>query len=114
MFKKIKTACFNPIFLTKENEINKLIRTQKKTGEKTYILFVSDWDDFCTTLINSIKKKYNNILGPKIPLYIINSFDTPHSFVIYNVKKAPTLVILDKLDVYKEEYTPNIWYKLSL
>lgn len=114
MSKKIKTTCFDPVFLTKENEINKLIRSQKKTGEKTYILFVSDWDEFCTNLVTSIRKKVAKISGQKVPLYIINSFDTPHSFVIYSVKKAPTLVVLDRSEVYKEEYTPNIWYKLSL
>lgn len=115
MAKKKKLQFFNPIHLTKENEINKLIRSQKKTGQKTYVLFTSQWDDHCTNILKAIERKCKSkTLPSSIPLFVINSFDAPHSFVIYDVKKAPTLVILDGNDVFKEEYTPNIWHKLGV
>jgi hypothetical protein len=114
MAKKTKRNFFELSELKKENVINKLIREQKRTGKKTYVLFTSQWDVPCQVLLNSIKNKVVKSNSVKIPLFVINSFDTPHSFVIYDIKSAPVLVVLDGNDVYKEEYTPNIWHKLNV
>ena len=76
--------------LTKENEINKLIKDQRVRGNKEFILFTSLWDTVSDNVLGAIKNK-----PPKVSLSVVNSFDTPHSFVIWGVKKTPCLVVLD-------------------
>jgi len=74
----------------KENALNKLIKDQKFSGDREYILFTSLWGKVSSTLLNKLKnpssKKYINV---------VNSFDTPHSFVIWGVKRTPCLVVLE-------------------
>lgn len=104
----------------KENELNRLLRYQKRSKKKAAILFTSEWDEHCSYLLKRLfthHKTSDNFdweNSKQIPLFIVNSFNTPHSFVIYDVKKAPTLVNLEGGEVYKEEYTPNIWHKLGI
>ena len=76
--------------LSKENEINKLIRDQKVRGNREYILFISMWDKVSTNIMNALGK-----MSPKLSLNVVNSFEAPHSFVIWGVRKTPSLVILD-------------------
>jgi len=80
----------NLIYCTRENQINRLIKEQKFSKKKSYFLFVSLWDDVCSSLLKELE---NN--PPPFPVNIVNSFDTPHSFVIWSVEKTPTLVMLD-------------------
>tara|TARA_R110001583_G_scaffold178878_1_gene335152 strand:- start:622 stop:951 length:330 start_codon:yes stop_codon:yes gene_type:complete len=80
----------NIIYCTRENQINKLIKDQKFSKKKSYFLFISLWDDVCSSLVKELESN-----PPPFPINVINSFDTPHSFVIWGVKKAPTLVMLD-------------------
>ena len=76
--------------LHKENEINKLIKEQRVSGKREYILFTSLWDKVSVTLLNYLQNSQ-----PNISLSNVNSFDTPHSFVIWGVKKTPCLVVLE-------------------
>lgn len=77
-------------YLTKENELNKLIREHKSSRVREYILFTSLWDPVSCSLVDKISKMDTNK-----SINIINSFDTPHSFVIWGLTKAPSLVILE-------------------
>jgi len=76
--------------IIKENELNKLIKEQKQYGSKEFILFTSLWDTVSDKVLEAIKNK-----PPRVSLSVINSFDTPHSFVIWGVKKTPCLVVLE-------------------
>ena len=77
------------------------------------ILFVSEWDRWCQNLTYELKKKYDGVdEGEK--LYIVNSFDMPHSFVIYGSTKVPHLVKLKKGKVKSEFYLPNIYKHLKV
>jgi len=77
------------------------------------ILFVSEWDRWCQNLTYELKKKYDGVDdGEK--LYIVNSFDMPHSFVIYGSTKVPHLVKLKKGKVRSEFYLPNIYKQLKV
>ena len=76
--------------IIKENELNKLIKEQKQYGSKEFILFTSLWDKVSDNVLEAIKNK-----PPKVSLSVVNSFDTPHSFVIWGVKKTPCLVVLE-------------------
>lgn len=94
--------------LTKETDINKLLKYQKETGAKIKLLFHSLWDPWSETLVNTIKEKYTK------DIYLINSFDTPHAYVIYKLTTAPTLVTLKAKSVKIEDKLPAIYYELGL
>mgnify|MGYP003139115840 CR=1 FL=1 len=98
----------NIIFLNKENQINRVTRDQKKSGEKIRILFTSMWDDWSSDLVEKLKS-----YRKKAKLYVINSFTMPHSFVIFRTTKVPYLITLNGDRVYKEGYLPNIYKELG-
>jgi len=100
-------------FLKKENDLNKILSQQKSNKSSMSILFVSDWDSWCSDLVVELRKKYEeDEQGEK--LYIVNSFDMPHSFVIYGSTKVPHLVRLKKGKVRSEFYLPNIYKQLKV
>ncbi len=100
-------------FLSKENDLNKILSQQKITKNNMSILFISEWDDWCSGLVEELKEKYGESNeGEK--LYVVNSFDMPHSFVIYGSSKVPHLVKLKKGKVRSEFYLPNIYKQLKV
>ncbi len=100
-------------FLSKENDLNKILSQQKITKNNMSILFISEWDDWCSGLVEELKGKYGESNeGEK--LYVVNSFDMPHSFVIYGSSKVPHLVKLKKGKVRSEFYLPNIYKQLKV
>jgi len=104
---------FVPQYIQKENDLNKILRKQKRTKEPINIIFVSLWDDMSTKLEESIKETYGETSEGE-PLYIVNSFDVPHSFVIYNTTKLPHLVRLKRDKVVSEDYYSKIQENLGL
>ena len=50
-----------------------------------------------------VEEKYKDKQGGQ-PLYIVDSFHMPHSFVIYNTTKLPQLVRLTKRGIQSEDY----------
>jgi hypothetical protein len=102
---------YNLQFLSKENDLNKIIKAYKKDKKSINILFVSLWDEWCQELVEKLKEKYaDNDRGQ--PLYIVDSFYMPHSFVIYNTSKLPHLVHLNHKGVHSEDYLPMIYNTL--
>ena len=94
-------------FLKKENALNKLIRSNKQSSQKMNILFVSLWDDLSMQLVEKLKAKYgNNEEGQ--PLYIVDSFHMPHSFVIYNTTKLPHLVHINSKGPQSDDWLSTI------
>mgnify|MGYP003121643793 FL=1 len=94
-------------FLKKENALNKLIRSNKQSSQKMNILFVSLWDDLSMQLVEKLKAKYgDNEEGQ--PLYIVDSFHMPHSFVIYNTTKLPHLVHINNKGPQSEDWLSTI------
>jgi len=65
-------------FLKKENDLNKIIRANKKDKNKMNILFVSLWDEWSQSLVENLKKRYAKVDKGQ-PLYIVDSFYMPHS-----------------------------------
>ena len=100
----------NVVFLNKENQINKVLRDQKKLGNTVQILFVSLWDKWSSTLIDSLE---GSRYPAHPPLYVVNSFTMPHAFVIHNVTKCPTLISLSRDKYVKEDYLPTIYSVLG-
>ena len=97
-------------FLKKENDLNKLIKKQKRDRNKINILFTSLWDNHCQGLVEKLKDKYAEADYGE-PLYIVDSFNMPHSFVIYNTTKLPHLVKLKREKMESEDYLKHV-YKL--
>ena len=98
-------------FLEKENDLNKIIRTHKKNQDSFSVLFISLWDNYCGSLVDKLKQTYGDAKDGK-PLYVVDSFNMPHSFVIYNTTKVPHLVDLSDKGIYSEDYIPMIHKRL--
>ena len=90
-------------FLKKENDLNKIIRTYKRDRSPINILFISLWDKHSNVLLSKLREKYKDVEQGQ-PLYIVDSFRMPHSFVIYNTTKLPHLVRLNKRGIHSEDY----------
>ena len=105
---------YNIVSLNKENDLNKILKVQKNSNEDIHILFLSLWDKFSTELEKKVKKKYsrNRSVGQKV--YTVDSFNMPHSFVIFNTNKVPCLVSLEKGKVVIEDYLPRIYKKFKI
>lgn len=101
----------NPIFLVNENELNKVLRNQKRSGEEVKILFTSTWDAWATALVAKVVEN-TDVEGPR--LYIVNSFTMPHAFVIFNTTKLPHLVTINRSKVRSEDYLPRVYKSLGV
>ena len=100
-------------FLQRENDLNKILKDQKRNKFIVYFLFTSLWDDACTNLVSALKEKYQNS-EEGVRLYVINSFTMPHSFVIFKTTKLPHLVMIRKDKVSTLDYLPMIYAKLHV
>ena len=100
-------------FLKKENDLNKIIKQQKKDRDSINILFVSLWDRHSISLVEKLEEKYGNKERGQ-PLYIVDSFRMPHSFVIYNTTKLPHLVRLTKSGNLSEDYLSMVEKELKV
>lgn len=99
--------------LRKENDLNKILASQKNNKSTMSVLFISEWDEWSTELVKTLEEKYGeNERGER--LFIVNSFDMPHSFVIYGSTKVPHLVRLRKDKVRSEFYLSNIYKQLKV
>lgn len=104
---------FNLTFLTKENDLNKIIKNQRKNRNNISFLFISLWDNYCTDLVTSLKEKYADSESGE-ELYVVDSFNMPHSFVVYNTTKLPHLVQVKRDGYRSEDYLPRVLRKLKV
>ena len=100
-------------FLKKENDLNKIIRKQKRDRNKVNILFTSLWDDASKTLVKKLEEEYADSETGE-PLYIVDSFNMPHSFVIYKTNKLPHLVKLRRDGLLSEDYLSRVMKELRI
>ena len=100
-------------YIKKENDVNKLIRQQKREKNKAYVLFVSPWDAWSDTLTEKLTSLYPDS-DDGIPVYILNSWDVPHAFLIYKTTKLPHLVRLGRGRPYSVDYLPFVYKELGL
>jgi hypothetical protein len=109
---------FNVVEVTKENDINKILRLAKQNYRGPInLLFTSLWDSPSERLVSSLQKAYGireQEENGVEPVYLINSFDTPHSFVIFNTTKVPHLVNINQEGVLSLDYLPDIYDFLGL
>ena len=100
----------NPVFLKTENELNKLLKSHKRTSGTIKILFVSSWDKWCCALVDRLTEKCNE---DGRCLYIVDSFLMPHAFVIFNTTKLPHLVTVKRDKVKSQDYLPLVYRDLG-
>ena len=100
---------YNPIFLKTENQLNKVLKAQRKNGERIALLFTSLWDPNCTKLVSKLKE----CNGHK-PLYVMDSFTMPHAFVIFKTTKLPHLVKLGRGHTESEDYLKHVYEILGI
>jgi len=106
---------YSPIFLKTENELNKILKVQKKTKNDLGILFISLWDKNSNKLIKDISKnKRFSKKDRSKPLYIVDSFTMPHAFVIFKTTKIPHFIQFKKGSVDSEDYLSKIYETLGL
>ena len=104
---------YNLQFLKKENDLNKIIRSYKKDRSPINILFISLWDKHSNVLLSKLRDKYKDTYSGQ-PLYIVDSFRMPHSFVIYNTTKLPHLVRLSRKGIQSEDYLSMVMKTLKI
>ena len=106
---------YTPVFLSTENELNKVLRKQRQSREQLGVLFVSLWDEHSRTLVNTLKKSYTNPKSRTKPLYIVDSYTMPHAFVIFKTTKLPHLVqFKGRKGLESEDYLSKVYQELGL
>ena len=103
--------------LSKENQINRVLKTQKREKSRIAILFYSEWDDISQSVISDLNRKkavYDSNPEEVTNLYLVNSFQMPHSFVIFKTQKVPHLVVLDGDKVQSIDYLPLLCKELEI
>ena len=98
-------------YLDKEHSLNKVLKYQKSSNSNIKILFISLWDHYSTELVKKLKGKCDD---KGVTLYVVDSFEMPHSFVIYKTTRVPQLVKLDRNKVIIENYLPRIYEMLGI
>jgi len=106
---------YRPIFLKTENQLNKILRQQKRTRSDMAVLFLSLWDEKSMELMTELEKLENpSPLGTPTPLYVVDSFTMPHAFVIFNTTKLPHLVQFKRGKCDSEDYLSRVYRELGL
>ena len=104
------------VYLENENDLNKILKAQRKIGEEISILYVSLWDNVCQKLVNKLERRYGKTSyeGPSTPLYIVNSLTMPHAFVIFKTSIVPHLITIGRNSLTVEDYLPHVYHRLSI
>ena len=98
------------ITLEREGLLNSLIKNKRSADFK--VLYYSKWDKYSTNLLEYVNSSWVNQKGDET-LYLINSWDLPHSFVAFNVTSTPCIVSSVKGRIRKEDYLPRVWNSLT-
>lgn len=85
----------------------------KNQLQKIRILFHSPyWDAFSSYVKTNLEKSENAQSGDKI--YMLDTFDMPHSYSIFNITNCPSLVVIDSEGVSVIDYPKFILQNLGL
>ena len=102
------------IKLTKENDLNRELRKQKRDRGEISILFISLWDQYCTTIVEKLEKRYSNPGPHAKPLFVVDSYNMPHSFVIFNSSMLPQLVTIKRSKVLTQDHLSMVYKDLGI
>jgi len=96
--------------LNREGQLNSLIRS--KRDEDFKVLYYSLWDKESTEIVENLRKEWVHKEGDET-LFLVNSWDLPHSFVAFQVSKVPCLVSSVNGRIRKEDQPSRIWTSLN-
>jgi len=102
------------IKLSRENDLNRELRKQKREKGELSILFISLWDKYCNNLMEELERSCENPPPNAKPLYVVDSYNMPHSFVIFKSTVLPQLVTIKKHKVLSDDYLPAVYQHLGL
>ena len=111
---------YNIIQITNEHSLNKVISQHKKDKQRLDVLFVSYWCSRSRHILNLLLKNCASAEEEGHPVYVVDSWNTPHAFQIWNVTEAPTLVRVEHNNrrgvpsVKKSSYVSEILHMLRL
>lgn len=95
--------------LTKENDLNRELRKQKREKGEISILFVSLWDKYCKTFMRKLERDNKYSSDSARTLFVVDSYNMPHSFVIFNSSMLPHYVNIRRNKVTSIDYLPAIY-----
>ena len=103
------------VILETENGLGKLMRSHRKSRDRVFILFISQWDEHCSSLVKNLFSGYTK--KPKI--YLVDSWNSAKAFVSYrsyfgDITRTPTLVTLTPGPPRVDDYLPNIYRALDV
>ena len=110
---------YKPVFLRTENQLNKVLKSQKKTRQDLGVLFLSLWDNHSEALMEKLKKRAESLANKEgsprrtKPLYVVDSFTMPHAFVIFKTTKLPHLVQFKRGSIESEDYLSRVYKELG-
>ena len=105
---------YKPVFLRTENQLNKVLKQQKKLRQDIGILFLSLWDPHSKRIVKLLKDREHDPENKKDkPLYVVDSFRMPHAFVIFKTTKLPHLVQLKRGNIESEDYLLHVYEELG-
>ena len=102
---------YNIIQLTNEHALNKVIGQHKRDKQRLDVLFMSEWCAKSAYLWSTLLDQ-DVPEGEGHPLYVVDSWNTPHAFQIWRVTSAPTLVRIDP--VSRNGRGPNVRKHVSI
>jgi hypothetical protein len=111
---------YKPVFLRTENQLNKVLKQQKRSRQDLGVLFLSLWDEHSQKVLKLLKQRSDVLaLDPDstrrtTPLYVVDSFTMPHAFVIFNTTKLPHLVQFKRGNCDSEDYLSRVYRELGL
>ena len=100
--------------LKKENDLNRELRKQKRERGDISILFVSLWDKYCKAFMEKLEREYKNAPHNAKTLFVVDSHNMPHSFVIFNSSMLPHYVNIRRNKVTSIDYLPAIYDMFGL
>ena len=105
---------YKPVFLRTENQLNKVLKQQKRSRQDIAVLFLSLWDPHSKRLVKLLKDREHDPENKKEKLlYVVDSFTMPHAFVIFKTTKIPHLVQFRRGNIESEDYLLHVYEELG-
>lgn len=80
---------YNLVRIKDNAHFSKILKSHKKSMERSTFLFISLWDDNSTKVMEKLES-LSSEEGDTI--YVVDSFSAPNSFAVYNTSIVPTVV----------------------
>ena len=90
----------------REGVINSLVKNKRK--EDFTLFYYSLWDDRSDKVNNAMTEWVDKNPNSSEVVHTVNSWDLPHSFMVFSVTTVPALVTCRKGRIRVETYFPRV------